>query len=164
MHTSLLQTTREFVDLYQCVQSHSPTNASHLNSHHNTHVFQDYQTYLKSHEGVKSEARGGVGGDDLPESMDWRRSGIVTKVKDQVSTCSHMHVHVHVQQGQGYKQSVVLGQYFRKILLINIINKRFDRSQIISTHQNTQKYLIHNNYCIVTEHLLICYFCQHLFC
>ncbi len=64
-----LQSTEEFIESYQCVQRIGPTNATHLNTVHNTTLFRDWSSTVEG---------------DLPETMDWRTSGVVTKVKDQV--------------------------------------------------------------------------------
>nr|CAH04635.1 silicatein beta [Suberites domuncula]CAH05007.1 silicatein-B protein SILICAbge_SUBDO [Suberites domuncula]CAI46304.1 silicatein beta [Suberites domuncula] len=72
-------TTKEFIEGIHCVQDYQPTNASHLNKKHNTHAFVDYGDFVR---GGAGEGVRGVG--DMPETMDWRTSGVVTKVKDQL--------------------------------------------------------------------------------
>ena len=89
-----LQTSREFIDGNHCVQQHAPTNATMLNQKHRTDRFVDYADFVRysGGRGVRGGdgdgVRGGGGGDvkkDVPNSIDWRTSGIVAHVKDQVN-------------------------------------------------------------------------------
>lgn len=67
------------------MQEVAPTNATVLNQKHATDRFIDYDDFLKSRiikEGLMK---------DVPDTMDWRTSGIVAHVKDQVSTPPCMH-------------------------------------------------------------------------
>ncbi len=64
-----MQSTQEYVDMYLCVQEYRKENASMLNTKLGTSKFRDYVMPTSS----------------LPESVDWRTAGAITKVKDQVS-------------------------------------------------------------------------------
>ena len=65
-----MQTRNEFVSDYQCVQSIGPE-------------WRDVNTMRMTYGNVASQYK--AVNLSLPESFDWRDSGIVTGVKDQVS-------------------------------------------------------------------------------
>lgn len=88
----LLQSSKEFIEGNHCVQEHAPTNVTMLNQKHRTDRFVDYSDFVRRRGGGGVRGGYGVGvrgGDvnkDVPESIDWRTSGIVAHVKDQVKT------------------------------------------------------------------------------
>ncbi len=93
MYYIIVQSNSEFVSNQGCVQSH--TNVSFLNKQHGTDVFRDYYEW----EG------------DLPDHMDWRTSGIITRVKDQVCIIVHVYIHwwscVQLRCGSSYAFSAM---------------------------------------------------------
>lgn len=68
-----MQTSREFVETYMCVGQHSNTrmNVSDMITAKNAHLFKEYRPVQDS--------------SSLPEEIDWRTSGAVSKMEDQVS-------------------------------------------------------------------------------
>ena len=66
----LLQSNREFVEGFQCVQERRSHNASQLNAIYRSDKFLDFKLFKDEYT--------------YPESFDWRTGGAVTQVKDQV--------------------------------------------------------------------------------
>ena len=68
----VMQTSAEFTELMMCVQERAPQNLTEK-------LLSDKRFHGKVSE---FKAKAGV---TLPEAVDWRTGGAVTKIKDQVS-------------------------------------------------------------------------------
>ena len=68
----VMQTSAEFTELMMCVQEYAPQNLTEK-------LLSDKRFHGKVSE---FKAKAGV---TLPEAVDWRTGGAVTKIKDQVS-------------------------------------------------------------------------------
>lgn len=81
-------TSREFVESYMCVGQHSNTrmNASDMITAKNAHLFQEYRPVQDS--------------SGLPEEIDWRTSGAVSNIEDQLRcSCSYAFAAVGALEG-----------------------------------------------------------------